>query len=282
VRQGPSLADMLLGIEGLALLRLAFDGDAGARRARISEIRALVGDLDKDPALPAPAFASEYDVAAGYDQWAKTYDRPLRLFPVEEPVLHSLFDRLPAGSTILDAACGTGRHSVRLAGRGHTVIGVDGSEAMLEKAREKLPDATFRQGDLTSLPLEDASVDAVVCALSLVHLEAVAPAVAEFARVLRPGGTLLVSDVHPFLIELGWRAQFAAGEGGIGFMTIHPHMASEYVTAFAETGFRVRGCYEPELGPESAVTVAAARFPDANRAAWTGLPGVVIWDAAKS
>jgi hypothetical protein len=65
-------------------------------------------------------------------------------------------------------------------------------------------------------------------------------------------------------------------------MTLHPHMASEYVQAFSAAGFLVQGCFEPELRPESAVTVAAERLPDANRAAWTGLPGVVVWHAEKA
>jgi len=74
-------------------------------------------------------------------------------------------DALPPG-TALDAACGTGRHARYLHARGHRVIGVDASPAMLEVAREALPDADLRLGNLTALPLETASVDLAVCSLA--------------------------------------------------------------------------------------------------------------------
>jgi ubiquinone/menaquinone biosynthesis C-methylase UbiE len=97
---------------------------------------------------------------------------------------------------------------VHLAQAGHRTVAVDRSPAMLTRARAKLPQGDFREGDLTALPVETASVDAVVCALALVHLPELASGMAEFAPVLRPGGRVVISDVHPFLILLGWRAQF--------------------------------------------------------------------------
>jgi ubiquinone/menaquinone biosynthesis C-methylase UbiE len=83
--------------------------------------------------------------------------------------MHALSATLSAG-TVLDAACGTGRHSAHLATQGHQIIGVDRSPAMLAKVREKLPEGDFREGDLAALPVETGAVDAVVCNLALVHL----------------------------------------------------------------------------------------------------------------
>ncbi len=150
------------------------------------------------------------------------------------------------------------------------------------KARAKLPRSEFREGDLEALPLASAAVDAAVCALAMVHLPEVGRAVAELARVVRPGGRVLISDVHPFLVLLGWQAQFRTASGGAGFMRLHPHLPSAYCQAFAEAGLRVRTCHEPLLTPDAALTAAAERLPDANRAAWVGLPGVVIWDLEKT
>lgn len=274
----PRLGELLLGTEGLALLRLAFAGEDDARSARVAEMRGLLDAMD-EPELAAKLAAPEFDLADGYDLWSKTYDAPLRLFFIEQPPMHALFATLPAG-TVLDAACGTGRHSVELAGRGHRVIGVDQSPAMLAKAREKLPEGDFREGDLTALPVESGTVDAVVCALALVHLPGLAGVMAEFSRVVKPGARVIISDVHPFLIMLGWQAQFRT-DGGAGFMRLNGHLLSDYSQAADAAGLRVRAIQELRLTPDSAITVATERLPDANHAAWVGLPGVVIWDLEK-
>jgi SAM-dependent methyltransferase len=277
----PTLGELLLGTEGLALLRLAFTDDAAARRARVSEIKSLLSRPEGAPELTAPFDAPEYDLTEGYALWSETYDQPLRLFPIEQPTMHALLDPLQT-SLVLDAACGTGRYSTYLAARGHRIIGVDLSPAMLTKARQKLPQSEFREGDLEALPLEPASVDVAVCALAMVHLQKVDRAVTELARVVRPGGRVIISDVHPFLVILSWQAQFRTTDGAKGFMRLHPHLPSEYCQAFAAAGLRVRSCHEPSLTPEAAMTVATERLPDANRAAWVGLPGVLIWDLEKS
>jgi trans-aconitate methyltransferase len=66
--------------------------------------------------------------------------------------VREILDGLPRG-VALDAACGTGRHSAYLQSLGHTVIGVDSSPAMLERACAKLPDGEFHEAELHDLPL---------------------------------------------------------------------------------------------------------------------------------
>ncbi|HEY6744901.1 MAG TPA: class I SAM-dependent methyltransferase [Mycobacteriales bacterium] len=185
----------LLGIEGLALLRAwAGDYDEAFVRARLAEVRRL---------LDEPAVADHAGVAvlrggtpAAYRRWSATYDEPRNaLFDVDEPVMHEILDPLPPG-TVLDAACGTGRYAARMAARGHRVLGLDSSPEMLQRARARVPQGTFLRGELHRLPVADHTVDVVVCALALVHVRSPAPVMAEFARVLRPGGHLAISDVH--------------------------------------------------------------------------------------
>ncbi|MDP9307091.1 MAG: class I SAM-dependent methyltransferase [Actinomycetota bacterium] len=108
---------------------------------------------------------------------------------------------MPIG-VALDAACGTGRHSTYLAALGHEVIGVDSSAAMLRRAHEKVPEGEFHEADLHDLPLPDDHVDLVLCALALMHVPDLEPVLTEFVRVLRPGGSLVISDWRTLVKEM--------------------------------------------------------------------------------
>ena len=71
------------------------------------------------------------------------------------------------------------------------------------------------------------------------------------------------------------------GSGDAGFMRLHRHMLSDYAAAATAAGLRIRSLQELPLTPESAITVASERLPEANQAAWVGLPGVVVWEFEK-
>lgn len=270
------LGGFLVGVEGLALLRHAFGEDIAARARRVAEIRELLGDDEPDSALDDPIGGEEYDLDDGYRVWSATYDQPLRLFPIESPPVHRLIDSMTPG-IVVDAACGTGRHSGHLVEAGHTVIGIDRSPAMLDHARRNVPRASFRPGELTALPVEDAAADAVVCALALVHVADLDSVFREFARVVKPGGRLIVSDVHPMLVALGWQAQFPSGSDGRGFIRLRQHLLSDYIGAGVRNDFTVAACAEPPLTAEAARTPTAGRIPEASEQAFAGLPAVVVW-----
>ncbi|MGH7684040.1 MAG: class I SAM-dependent methyltransferase, partial [Vulcanimicrobiaceae bacterium] len=95
------------------------------------------------------------------------------------------------GWHVLDVACGTGLASEPLLQRGMTVTGVDVSEPMLEKARARIPQGEFVRGEAESLPFDRGEFHAVVCAQA-VHWMDQEKAVAEMARVVRPGGRVAV------------------------------------------------------------------------------------------
>lgn len=103
---------------------------------------------------------------------------------------------------ILDAACGYGRHAVPLAQAGYRVVGVDRSEVLLEEARRRSGDDEWPRwvhGDHRELPLEDASFDAVLCLFSSLGYrgeEGDARTLAEFLRVLRAAGRLVIETMH--------------------------------------------------------------------------------------
>jgi SAM-dependent methyltransferase len=104
---------------------------------------------------------------------------------------------LEAGDTVLDAPCGHGRISNRLAARGIRVVGVDLMEHFLAAARGEGADAEYHQGDLRALPV-DGPFDAVVSWFSSFGYfddDGNRQVLAEYRRVLRPGGRLLI-EMH--------------------------------------------------------------------------------------
>jgi SAM-dependent methyltransferase len=267
----------MMGIEGLALLRTAIDGDEEFVEARVAEMR-RIADPVEGLAPTGNNWLSEIDVARGYAAWAPKYDSlPNFILAVEEPVVASLLARVQPGRA-LDAACGTGRHSVTLVAHGHDVIGVDQSPEMLELAVTKVPDAEFRVGDVTELPIPDDSIDLVLCGLALSHLRDIGPAIAEFRRVLRPGGRLIVTDPHPMVVLLHGQPIFAYKPGELAFVRIHPHQVSDHLRAFAEHGFILRSCHEPLFAGPLPPGGYEELIPDATHAAWAGIPSAVIWE----
>ena len=99
----------------------------------------------------------------------------------------------------LDVACGPGSVVCAFAGRLAEATGLDATAAMLDEARalarrEGLANAIFRQGDVYALPFDDGAFDIVSCRFAVHHFADPARAVAEMARVCRPGGRVLVCD----------------------------------------------------------------------------------------
>lgn len=105
--------------------------------------------------------------------------------------------RLGPSDTVLDLACGTGdlARLAHAAGAGH-VIGVDLTVRMLVLARPRDPAVQYVAGDMAALPAATASVDAVTTGYGLRNVPDLDVAIAEIARVLRPGGRLLSLDFN--------------------------------------------------------------------------------------
>ncbi|MBN1206415.1 MAG: class I SAM-dependent methyltransferase [Myxococcaceae bacterium] len=135
--------------------------------------------------------------STGYDTIADVYDvlwGEVSTRRYLTAVLGWLRDAAAPGATVLDLACGTGQLAAALRQHHFDVAGIDVSPAMIARARTRVPDARFEVGDLTALPFPPASFDAAVSLFdSLNHLtpSEFPVALAESARVLRPGGVLL-------------------------------------------------------------------------------------------
>ncbi len=240
------LRELLLGVEGLALLRHLYDGTDEDAERRVAEVRDILADDTFEVAEPM----TEADARSGYRVWSERYDQPGNLvIAIEEPVVWSMLESLE----------------------------------MLALARAA-PGATgFAEADVRFLPTRSQSFDLVVCALAIAHVADLDSAIAEFARVLRPHGHLVLSALHPFHTHLGWHAPFDRDARQRGFVREHAHTHADYLAAFRSAGLQVRDCREPVL---TAADVESKRrpfrhIPGATVAAYEGLPGVLVWDAVK-
>jgi SAM-dependent methyltransferase len=165
------------------------------------------------PAIDADAF-NAFEAAA-WERRATGYDRFFGA--ITSRLAGPLLDAAAVGDATraLDVATGPGYVARAAADRGAAVIGVDVAEAMVALAGRLHPDLDVRLGDAHALPFPDGSFDAVVANFLLLHSGAPERAVAEFARVLAPGGrvALTVWDVPEraamFGIALG-----AVGDAG--------------------------------------------------------------------
>lgn len=134
-------------------------------------------------------------VRRAYDELAETYAAKRGDSPVRDR-LEELLAEAPPDARLLDAGCGQGTPILERAAASTEAVGLDFSREQLRLAAENAPDGALVRGDMTALPFEADSFDVVVAAYSLIHvpLEQHAAVVEEFARVLRPGGTTLLSE----------------------------------------------------------------------------------------
>ena len=136
-----------------------------------------------------------------FDSRAERWDRLRALHAPEKKIEQAVAAALgeaPLG-TLVDIGTGTARMIELFAADAKEVIGIDRSPDMLRLARVRLEEAgvegvQLRQGDMTALPLKDACADTVILHLVLHYAPSPALAISEAARLLRPGGRLLVVD----------------------------------------------------------------------------------------
>lgn len=191
-----------------------------------------------------------------------------------------------AGRRVLDVGCGSGHESVRLALAGAEVVGVDAMPEMVALAAHHAAEAgveertRFSDASLSEL---QGSFEDVLCLNVLDHLEEPAPMLAELARLIAPGGQVVVSLPHPVKDRGGWRKERihgrwhyrefvldgyfeegpveksrenAAGDTVIASITTFHRTTATWVRLLRDAGFVIRDLLEPAPDPECAPDLA--------------------------
>ena len=204
--------------------------------------------------------------ASDYDSFADAYsaENETSLFNAHynKPEILRLAGDV-AGRRVLDAGCGSGPLSAALRAQGAVVTGFDASAAMVALARERLgEDADVHVADLAEpLPFADDEFDLAVASLVLHYLEDWAGPLAELRRVLKPGGRLIVSVIHPSVYAIVYpdADYFALTRysedytfNGQNVVLSYWHRPLHALTdAFTSAGFRIAALSEPPPAPDT-------------------------------
>ena len=186
--------------------------------------------------------------AEGYRHWAASYGRePNALQRLEADAMARLFPDV-RGQRILDAGCGKGRLALEALDRGaRHAVAADAILPML-----CAPDAIRRPNlqrlaaPVNALPFAENSFDTVTCGLVLGHVEDLDGAIWNLARVLNPGGFLLLSGFHPYATLVGWERTFQDPSSRRTLVIDqHLHLFSDYIASFKRHGLVLEAFAEP-------------------------------------
>ena len=182
-------------------------------------------------------------VLQGYARWSGTYDtQDNSLIVLEEPLVRSLLGDVRQLS-VADIGCGTGRHTAYLAEAGARVTAVDFAPDMMAQAIEKAKghNVRFVSHDLTEpFPFDKDSFDRVLCCLVLEHISDLDPVIEEMGRICRPGGFILLSELHPAMRLRRLQARFTDTETGRKVnVESYRHLIADYVNAAVKAGLRI-------------------------------------------
>ena len=189
-----------------------------------------------------------------YALWASTYDEtPNPLLALEERLLAPVLSTF-AYRDIVDLGCGTGRWLQRLEALSpRSLTGIDATPAMLAQAKIKCRNSTaLLHASCAATPLPDHSADCVIASFLLSYVPHLPTVANEIARILRPGGTFVVSDLHPDAAAYGLRRTFRSSDNLFEIATF-PYSFLDLIAAMYAAGFRLHHVEEPCFGDEEAV-----------------------------
>ena len=182
------------------------------------------------------------DARTAYRNWSHTYDSDQnRTRDLDEKIMRET--ALPlAGAHVVELGAGTGKNTGLLAGAAERVTAMDLSPEMLAVATRRVNarNVIWLEHDITQAwPLNTNAADLVVGNLVLEHIADLSPVFRETARVIKPGGLMHISELHPIRQLKGRQAYFRTKEGP-HFVEAYLHLVSDYLDAARAVGFELK------------------------------------------
>ncbi|HEX4372970.1 MAG TPA: class I SAM-dependent methyltransferase [Puia sp.] len=155
----------------------------------------------------------EKNAEDAYDLWSQNYDnQPGNLMlDLDEIIFSELLKEINIENKIVaDIGCGTGRHWEKILGEHpKSLTGFDVSEGMLNKLKEKFPSSTVKKiSDNVFRKEPDNYYDVIISTLTIAHIENINEAISSWARILKKGGDIIITDFHPALLANGGKRTF--------------------------------------------------------------------------
>lgn len=180
-------------------------------------------------------------IKEAYNNWAASYDQmENKTRDLEKIAAKKTLENL-SYSNVVEIGCGTGKNTIWIAEKADQLIGLDFSNEMLTKAKQKFQSSNvdFIETDITRpWKVEDNWADLITCSLTLEHIEDLHFVFNEAAKKLIPGGHFFVCELHPFRQYKGSQAKFEQG-GKERKLDVFLHHLSDYTTAASKNNLKL-------------------------------------------
>ena len=186
------------------------------------------------------------NVKEGYDAWSSRYDENENKTRDLEKTAAELILSPYQFSTVIEIGCGTGKNTAFLCSKARTVLALDFSEKMIDRAKAKIgfPNVVFRVADINEPWLVIAgSTDLVCCSLVLEHIINLDHIYSQAARALKSGGLFYICELHPYKQYGGSKARFQYNESLV-VLPCYIHHIYEFMDTAFDNGFRCVGLKE--------------------------------------